>query len=1193
MAVVQEAVRTRTRIRTSQMVSIIGVFAFIAFAVVAVAIKQQAPLAVSIQACSSFDGASVDCSVLVQNTGLTTLKNVSVQLNTGTSQATSKSVAGASFSITALAGNDSILQHVSFSQPTGFTPSKQTAMFAVASSGQHMVQSATRSVSAQSFNPNFLTTATITDASQMAISGNTIAFSDNVYNNGGDIYLYDLVTHVRTQVTQDGASRDVDIDGAKVVYVSTLDGEYTVELYDTASKLTSVVSTGAQEKRYPKISGDYVVWQDARSGVSQVFAYNLQTHAETLLYDDPQKYNQTFPDIDGDSIVWVENGVHVALYSISAATRTLVVADNSIRIMPHVFGNNIVWVQWGGLSNAGTYVYNIPTASLAALSLAGTTTSYSPVISGNRIVRTVAQTTNVLDFYVDDLGDNAVYGGTCNDDLTNVALTTDHYITNQAWPAISGYTLIYLGPNGLYKIDTNFPPVINQNAEQVVTIGQTTSFAVTATDQDIRTCGGNTNKGDGNIDLQSTKIGGVQSLSTGGGHNKIPPQPILPHVNYTAQYVPPGALFTDNGDNTATFSWTPVAGQEGVYDVPTFTATDDGGLTSSETVKITVQGTNQPPTFVTIGAKTVYVDEPLSFAVAASDPEGDPLTYGAQQLPTGAQFSGSTFSWVPGADQVGDHVSTFTVTDGVTTVSTQVTVTVQAQPVADVNAPVIVGPGGQTINEGQTLTIPITATDPLGVALVLSVSNQPFGATFTDNGNGNGTFSWSPTYDQSGQYTVTFLASNGTLIGWKTVMVTVGGVNRSPVLDSIGNKTIRAGQSLVFTIFGRDLDSDLVTFSVNGAPTGSALTKQTFSWVPTADQVGTYNVAFSVTDGTLTASETITITVQGAPQEPPTIPGTGGGFTSQAFTAFPTVLRNGFSVASGKLRKSTDDPRAAVVVGAGQGMQPQVKIFTSDGKLLKSFYAYEKTFLGGVRVAVCDLNGDGVDEILTAPGPGYRPYIREFNASGKQVLWKQIWALDGKTKNGLNIACGDINGDDKAEIIAASDVGSGHMTIHMAKGSRIGNVWPYGHAWRGGVVLAVLDDRGTGVVDIVAATETGASQVRLLNEHGKRVGPTILPYSAGTKNGLLISAGDVNGDRIGELIVSQLNGTTSRIRMYGQAGAQLLTNFLAYPKTVAGGARTAVGDIEASGGSQAIISVPARNAPAQIRFFDATGASLN
>lgn len=939
--VVQEAVRTRTRLQSAQMVSAIGVFAFIAFAVVAVAVKQNKPLSVGIKACSAIDGMSVDCSVLVQNTGITALKGITVTLKTGADQAAGKDVAGTTFSVAKLAGNDSILQHVTFPKPPDWTLSKQSAMFAEAASGTLKAFSGTKQVSAQSFNTNFLTTATIADQSQIAVSGNTVAFSDNALNNGGDIYLYDLATRQRTQVTQDGYSRDVDIDGGNVVYVSTLDGQYTVELYTISNQQTTAISTGAEEKRYPKISGNYIVWQDARSGVSQMYAYNVQMQTEVQLQTTAT--NQTFPDIDGDSIVWVENGQLVMRYDISTGRSTQVTSGSPIRLMPHVSGSNIVWVQWGGGgSDAGTYVYNIPTASISALSLAATTSSYGPVISGNRVIRAVAQESNVMDFFLDDLGDNAVYGGSCGDDLTNVALTTDHNITNQAWPVISGYNLVYLGPNGLYRINSNFPPVIKQNAEQIATVGLPVTFSVTANDQDIRTCATGGKGGDGIVD-QSVGVGGVQTFSTDNGHDQIPP-PIVPHLSYTAQYLPAGAQLTDNGDNTATFTWTPAAGQEGVYDPVTFTVTDDGGLSSTENVKMTVRGTNQPPVFVPIGAKTAYTDEPLAFAVTASDPEGDPLTYGAQQLPTGAQFSSTIFSWTPGVDQIGDHTVLFTVSDGVNTSTTQVAITALAQPVGDANAPVVVDPGAQTIKEGQTLAIPVTATDPNGTALTLTSANLPYGALFTDNGNGRGTLAWTPTYDQAGQYTVTFFASNGALAGWKTILITVGGINRAPVLDPIGNKAVTVGQSLVFTLIGRDPDSDLITYNVKNAAAGSMLTGQTFSWIPADEQAGAHHVTFSITDGTLTASETITITVQRAVQAKPAMPAVGGGFTSQPFTAFSKIANSGYSVASGKVWKNADDPRAAVIVGAAQGMQPLVKIYTSDGKLKKSFLAYEKTW---------------------------------------------------------------------------------------------------------------------------------------------------------------------------------------------------------------------------------------------------------
>jgi len=69
-----------------------------------------------------------------------------------------------------------------------------------------------------------------------------------------------------------------------------------------------------------------------------------------------------------------------------------------------------------------------------------------------------------------------------------------------------------------------------------------------------------------------------------------------------------------------------------------------------------------------------------------------------------------------------------------------------------------------------------------------------------------------------------------------------------------------------------------------------------------------------------------------------------------------------------------------LVTGAGLGGGPHVRVFRGpDGLELMSFFAYDVGFTGGIRVAACDLNGDGVPDIVTGVAAGGGPNVRAFD----------------------------------------------------------------------------------------------------------------------------------------------------------------------------------------------------------------------
>ncbi|MEZ4515544.1 MAG: Ig-like domain-containing protein [Chloroflexota bacterium] len=92
------------------------------------------------------------------------------------------------------------------------------------------------------------------------------------------------------------------------------------------------------------------------------------------------------------------------------------------------------------------------------------------------------------------------------------------------------------------------------------------------------------------------------------------------------------------------------------------------------------------------------------------------------------------------------------------------------------NPPPVVSPiPDQTIAINNKVSFNITATDPTNEPLVLTVDGLPAGATFIDNGDGTGSFEWTPSLADRGDYVLTFIASDSEGVGSATMTISVIG----------------------------------------------------------------------------------------------------------------------------------------------------------------------------------------------------------------------------------------------------------------------------------------------------------------------------------------------------------------------------------------------------------------------------------
>jgi hypothetical protein len=405
--------------------------------------------------------------------------------------------------------------------------------------------------------------------------------------------------------------------------------------------------------------------------------------------------------------------------------------------------------------------------------------------------------------------------------------------------------------------DVNRPPVLDAIGNKSIAEGATLTFVVSATDPD----------GDA--------------------------------LTYSASYLPEGASFDST---TRAFTWTPGYKASGVYPGIQFTVTDAGSPaeSDSQSITITVENVNRPPSFDSSDNQSVDEGKVLSFIVSASDPDGDELTYWASNLPEGAAFDPITriFTWTPDYNAAGVYADIiFNVTDNglpPTSYSESISITVN-----NINRPPELKLiGNQTIAEGATLTFIVSATDPDDDALTYSVSNMPEGATFDPLTQ---TFTWTPASNASGNYTdIIFTVtdiSTPSASDSESITITVGNVNRPPVLAAIGNKTIAEGSTLTFVVSATDPDGDSLTYSASNLPEDAAFDAEShiFTWAPEFGSSGSYaNVLFSVSDNGVPVesdSETISITV-GNVNRPPVLAAIGNQTVAEgailAFTIFAT-----------------------------------------------------------------------------------------------------------------------------------------------------------------------------------------------------------------------------------------------------------------------------------------------------------------
>jgi hypothetical protein len=158
-----------------------------------------------------------------------------------------------------------------------------------------------------------------------------------------------------------------------------------------------------------------------------------------------------------------------------------------------------------------------------------------------------------------------------------------------------------------------------------------------------------------------------------------------------------------------------------------------------------------------------------------------------------------------------------------------------------------------------------------------------------------------------------------------------------------------------------------------------------------------------------------------------------------------------------------------IVVAPATSGGPHVRTYSPSGKLINSgFFAFDKSFHGGVNLAVGDINNDGQGEIVVAPNKGLPPTVKIFTNQGKAI--GSILAYDKNFRGGVNLAIGDVYNDGKNMLVTGAASGGPHLRIFDYKGNLRGQFMAFDPKNGAGISVMVADTNGDGKKEILAGT---------------------------------------------------------------------------------------------------------------------------
>jgi hypothetical protein len=278
-------------------------------------------------------------------------------------------------------------------------------------------------------------------------------------------------------------------------------------------------------------------------------------------------------------------------------------------------------------------------------------------------------------------------------------------------------------------------------------------------------------------------------------------------------------------------------------------------------------------------------------------------------------------------------------------------------------------------------------------------------------------------------------------------------------------------------------------------------------------------------------------------------------------------------------------------VGAVLGQRPFVRLVDpATGRVQIGVDAFDD-FRGGVNVATGDVNGDGVLDLIAGAAAGSNPHIRVFDGTDGSLMYSFL-AFDRTYVGGVNVAAGDVDYDGRADIIVGSALGHNHVRVYRGTDAKeVSSFLAFGK-FNGGISVACADVNGDAHADIIVGAGPGAgAHVKVFDGADRSLLHSFFAF-ADFAGGVRVAGGDVNADGFADLIVGAGAGAGPHVKTFNGDTGKVLSSFFTFGPFYRGGVQPGVYDVNSDGAMDVVAASASGVLPSAVFTYQGTSLGV-